>query len=61
LMHRRFARACELLATSSLSVTEIAHRCGFASSQHLATVMRRRHATTPSDYRRRVLGSQLQP
>lgn len=61
LMHRRFARACELLATSSLSVTEIAHRCGFASSQHLATVMRRRHATTPSDYRRRVLGAQLQP
>lgn len=57
LMNRRFARACELLATSSLSVTEIAHRCGFASSQHLATVMRRRHATTPSTYRRQVLGS----
>ncbi|RRR48166.1 AraC family transcriptional regulator [Mycolicibacter terrae] len=57
LMNRRFVRACELLATSSLSVTEIAHRCGFASSQHLATVMRRRHATTPSDYRRQVLGT----
>ncbi|MDD7814537.1 AraC family transcriptional regulator [Mycobacterium sp. CSUR Q5927] len=57
LMNRRFARACELLATSSLSVTEIAHQCGFASSQHLATVMRRRHAITPSDFRRQVLGS----
>jgi AraC family transcriptional regulator len=57
LMNRRFARACELLVTSSLSVTEIAHQCGFASSQHLATVMRRRHAITPSGFRRQVLGS----
>lgn len=52
LMSRRFLRACELLRNPSLSVTEIAHQCGFASSQHLASVMRRRHATTPSAYRR---------
>lgn len=55
LMDRRFTRACELLATSSLSITEIAHQCGFASSQHLATVMRRRHGITPSDYRNQAL------
>lgn len=56
LMNRRFARACELLGKPALSVTEIAHRCGFASSQHLATVMRRRLATTPTTYRRQLLG-----
>jgi AraC family transcriptional regulator len=55
LMNRRLARACELLADPSLSVTEIAHRCGFASSQHLAAVTRRRLATTPTAYRRQIL------
>jgi AraC family transcriptional regulator len=55
LMNRRLARACELLANPSLSVTEIAHRCGFASSQHLAAVTRRRLATTPTAYRRQIL------
>jgi AraC family transcriptional regulator len=56
LMNRRFARALELLANPSLSITEIACRCGFASSQHLATVSRRRLAMTPTDYRRQLLG-----
>ena len=55
LMKRRVARACELLANPSLSITEIAHRCGFASSQHLATVIRRQLATTPTAYRRQLL------
>jgi AraC family transcriptional regulator len=55
LMNRRLARACELLANPSLSITEIAHRCGFASSQHLAAVTRRRLATTPTAYRRHIL------
>jgi AraC family transcriptional regulator len=55
LMNRRLARACELLADPSLSVTEIAHRCGFASSQHLAAVTRRRLAMTPTAYRRQIL------
>jgi AraC family transcriptional regulator len=55
LMNRRLARACELLANPSLSITEIAHRCGFASSQHLAAVTRRRLATTPTAYRRQLL------
>jgi AraC family transcriptional regulator len=55
LMNRRLARACELLANPTLSITEIAHRCGFASSQHLAAVTRRRLATTPTAYRRELL------
>lgn len=54
-MNRRFARALELLGTPSLSITEIAHQCGFASSQHLATVTRRQLAITPTAYRRQLL------
>lgn len=55
LMRRRFEQACELLAKPYPSVTDIAHQCGFASSQHLATVMRRQLATTPTAYRRSLL------
>jgi AraC family transcriptional regulator len=55
LMRRRFEQACELLAKPHLSITDIAHHCGFASSQHLATVMRRHLATTPTAYRRALL------
>jgi len=55
LMRRRFQQACELLAKPHLSITDIAHQCGFASSQHLATVMRRHLATTPTAYRRTLL------
>ena len=56
LMNRRLARALELLGHPSLSITEIAHQCGFASSQHLATVTRRQLAITPTAYRRQTLG-----
>jgi AraC family transcriptional regulator len=52
LMRRRFERACEMLADPHHSVTEVAHACGFASSQHLATVFRKRLGVTPSAFRR---------
>jgi AraC family transcriptional regulator len=55
LMNRRLARACQLLGNPALSITEIAHSCGFASSQHLAAVTRRRLATTPTGYRQQLL------
>jgi AraC family transcriptional regulator len=55
LMRRRFEQACELLAKPHLSIADIAHQCGFASSQHLAAVMRRQLATTPTAYRRTLL------
>jgi AraC family transcriptional regulator len=51
-MRRRVERAKELLAGSGDPVTEIAHACGFASSQHLATVFRRLVGTTPTAFRR---------
>jgi AraC family transcriptional regulator len=55
-MMLRIERAKELLASTDLCVTEIAHACGFASSQHLATVFRQINGTTPTEYR---LQSQL--
>lgn len=52
LMRRRLERARDLLANSPESVTEIAHACGFASSQHMATLFRRQTGQTPSEHRR---------
>ena len=49
---RRIERACERLATTRLSVLEIALSLGFSSSQHFATAFRRRLGLTPSQYRR---------
>jgi len=54
LMQRRFERACEALADPDLSIGDIAHRCGFANSQHLATVVRKRLGMTPTAYRRQL-------
>ena len=53
LMRRRFERACELLGDPSISISDIAYRCGFANPQHLAMV-RRHLAMTPTAYRRQV-------
>jgi AraC family transcriptional regulator len=52
MMERRVERAKEMLAASDQSVTQIAHACGFASSQHMATVFRKVVGTTPTEYRR---------
>ena len=56
LMRRRVERAREMLANPRHSVTEVAHLCGFASSQHLATVFQKRLGMTPSAYRHERLG-----
>lgn len=52
-MELRVERAKEMLIAGFLSVTEIAHACGFASSQHMATVFRRMTGITPTEFRRR--------
>ena len=48
----RVERAKELLATTLLSVTDIALRVGYGSSQTLARVFRRNVGATPAEYRR---------
>lgn len=54
-MMLRVEHAKAMLATTGLSVTETAHACGFASSQHMATVFRRMVGITPTAYRRKRL------
>ena len=52
LVERRIDRARDMLRDRSLSMTEVALACGFASSQHFATTFRSRTGTTPSAFRR---------
>ena len=49
----RVDRAAQLLAESTLSVTEIALEVGYTSPSHFAQVFRRHMSVSPSDYRRR--------
>lgn len=52
LAHQRTQAAKRLLRDASLSITDIAFRLGYSSSQHFATQFRRRTSLTPTAYRR---------
>ena len=45
-------RARTLLATTDLSMPEIAHLCGFGEAKHLSVVFRRETGSPPTAYRR---------
>jgi AraC family L-rhamnose operon regulatory protein RhaS len=52
----RIEAATAMLAKSpGTSITDIAHRAGFGSSQYFATVFRRHHGCTPSDFREHLI------
>lgn len=53
LTRARLERAAELLRSSDLSVQQIAVRCGFSRSHHLAAAFRKGRSMTPTDYRNR--------
>jgi AraC-like DNA-binding protein len=48
---QRCIRATELLRNSDLSITEVAHRTGFSSSQYFSTCIRNETGYTPTSYR----------
>lgn len=50
----RMEKACELLETTDLPVTEIAHEVGYSSNQVLARVFIKHRHVSPTDYRRAV-------
>ncbi len=50
----RVERACELLETTDLPITEIAFEVGYSSNQVLARVFFKHHHMSPTDYRRAV-------
>lgn len=51
-MQRRLAVARNLLARSSLSVTDIALHCGFSSASHFSNRFRAETGLSPSDFKR---------
>jgi AraC-like DNA-binding protein len=55
----RMDRAAELLASSSMTVREVAHRVGYRQPAQFAKAFRRRHGAAPSAYRAR--GSGMRP
>ncbi len=48
---QRLHAACRLLEDPSLSIEEVAHRCGLGSAHNLRLHFRRAYGTTPSAYR----------
>jgi AraC-like DNA-binding protein len=52
LVHRRVARARELLEHTKLPLSDIAVRCGFADQSHLTKTFRRMLGVTPGSLRR---------
>ena len=56
ILDRRLQRCYDMLTRPelrSLSVTEVAYRCGFRSSSHFSTAFRRRFGHSPSELRKR--------
>lgn len=54
LQERRLRFARSLLASTSLSVTEVCHAAGFNTLSHFGRAFRRRYGTAPSDRSRRT-------
>ncbi|MBP2237045.1 AraC family transcriptional regulator [Sinorhizobium kostiense] len=51
-LRRRVEQAQKLLMRSDFSIAEIAFRCGFASQQHMTSVLKRQLGHTPGQIRR---------
>lgn len=52
LMKYRLMKACELLGTTTLNVTDIAAQCGFMDASYFAKVFKRMFHMTALDYRK---------
>lgn len=50
----RLRHAANLLATTTRSITEIAHRCGFASHSYFTRCFREAHRRSPREFRHRA-------
>jgi AraC-like DNA-binding protein len=47
----RLEHAAALLATTDLTITEIAHRCGFSSQSYFTRRFREAHRAPPREFR----------
>ena len=48
----RIQKACELLKTSSMSITDIAFNCGFTDANYFSRAFRKTKGTSPSEYKK---------
>ena len=48
----RLSLACELLRTTSLSLSEIAEKCGFCNQQYLSLIFKKKYGISPKEYRK---------
>ncbi len=48
----RVRRSLKLLSGSSLSMPEIAERCGFSDANYYTRTFRKIHGSTPTEYRK---------
>ena len=55
-MYARLNAARELLRQSNLTVSEIAHRCGYADLSHFGRAFSAHTGSTAQDFRRRARG-----
>lgn len=51
LREARIKRACSLLATTKMAISDIAYRCGFSDPKYFSRTFRQSTGTTPTDYR----------
>ena len=59
LTERRVRAASELLTLTSLTMPEIAERCGFANQQYLGTIFKSKIGMAPAQYRKKHLRGYL--
>ncbi len=54
LIRRRVGRIQQFLRNPEIKLSEVAHRCGFKTTSHMASLFRAHTGQTPSDYRRAI-------
>jgi transcriptional regulator GlxA family with amidase domain len=57
LRETRLKKACQMLAETDASITEIATACGFSGGNYFARFFRNATGHTPSDYRQQHRGT----
>lgn len=59
IVEKKLNQAKYMLEHSNLSVSEIAQRCGFSSSEHLRSVFHRAIAASPQAYRKNIINKKI--
>ena len=54
IIERRLKEVCRLLSESTLSISEVAVRCGYADANYLKNLFKKRFSTSMRDWRRKI-------